>query len=138
MKKMKVPVLVCASVLSVALFASCKKSKESVAPPPPTVEGYWMGNYGLGNNNPDLFYAFLFRANGTVRIYSGNTDTSKAVKAEGSYTLQNNTVKTTYNTGADMSYSTTATLNAAFNAMEGSWKDNQLGLNKGGFSVAKK
>lgn len=130
--------LVCAAVLSVAFFASCKKSKEAVAPPPPTVEGYWAGNYGLGNNNPDLFYSFLFRSNGTVRVYSGNADTAKAVKAEGSYTLQNNMVKTTYKTGADISYSTSATLNAAFNAMEGNWKDDQLGLNKGGFSVAKK
>lgn len=138
MKKMKFPILVCTSLLSVAFFTSCKKNKETVAPPPPTVDGYWTGNYGLGNNTPDLFYSFLFRPNGTVRVYSGNTDTSKAIKAEGSYTLENNMVKTTYKTGADMSYSTTATLNAAFNTMEGSWKDNQLGINKGGFSVAKK
>lgn len=137
MKKMTFRIIVGASVLSVALFASCKKNKETVLPPP-TVEGYWQGNYGIGDNNPDLFYSLLFRANGTVRVYSGNTDTSKAVKAEGSYTLQNNTVKTTYNTGADISYSTTAILNAAFNAMEGSWKDNQLGVAKGGFSVTKK
>ncbi|MCF3110500.1 hypothetical protein LL912_17065 [Niabella sp. CC-SYL272] len=131
-------ILVGASVLSVAFFASCKKNKETVTPPPPTVEGYWAGNYGIGNTTPDLFYSFLFRSNGTVRVYSGNTDTSKAVKAEGSYTLENSTVKTTYHSGADISYSTVATLNAAFTSMEGTWKDNQLGFNKGGFSVSKK
>lgn len=138
MKTMNIKTLVCVSAILLTTFISCKKNKDAVPEPKPTVVGFWEGQYGVGNSDPSLYYAFLFRASGTVRVYSGNADTAAAIKAEGTYVHTGNTVTTTYFTSKDFSYSTTASANAALSTMEGSWKDNALGLNKGGFSISKK
>ena len=72
------------------LLTSCSKDDDT---PAPSVNGYWEGKYSFGLNDPDNFYAFLFRNDGTVRIYIDEPDTTIAAFFEGTYTFQNGTVK---------------------------------------------
>jgi len=54
------------------IFSSCKKSSDP-APTDPGYVGFWKGKYGSGTTAyPTNGYSFLFRSNGTVRIFDGS------------------------------------------------------------------
>lgn len=125
-------------IASIAIaMVSCKKDKDET-PPPPSVVGFWKGKYGNGATTyPTAAYAFLFRSNGTVRVFEG-ADTTTAGKAEGTYTVSGTTVNTTYtylNSGP--TYSTTAVTDAKFTLLEGSWGSGTNTTNGGRFFVNK-
>jgi len=121
-------------LLMIAGIAACKKDKAAT----PSVVGFWEGNYGNGSTVPDQNYCFLFRSNGTVRVYADATDTATAGKAEGTYIVTGNTVKTTYTYPANLSYSTLATADAEFKTLDGTWGDNANTSGRGTFRVFKK
>jgi hypothetical protein len=77
---MKTLYLLLSVITVLAIASSCKKSSNS--PAPKSVVGYWVGDYGSGTATPSEGYAFLFRTNGTVRVYN-NSDTTTALAAEG-------------------------------------------------------
>ena len=83
-------------ILTLSTLASCKKSGDDEDIQYTNPQGYWTGLYGSGSAVPSQNYAWLFRANGTVRVYSQSADTSVASKAEGTYVLSGQTVTTTY------------------------------------------
>lgn len=125
------------AIVALCIIAACKKKKED-APPAPTVVGYWEGKYGYGNAVPDKTYNFLFRSNGTVRVYADDTDTATAGKAEGTYIVTGSTVKTTYTYPPATSYSTEATVDAGFTAMDGTWGNGANVSGAGTFRIFKK
>jgi len=120
-------------VIAVAVLTSCKKDK-----PSPSVVGFWEGKYGFGGSVPDVGYFFLFRNNGTVRVYADQNDTAKAAKAEGTYIVTGNTVKTTYTYPPATSYSTIAEVDAGFTTMDGTWGGGANTSGSGTFRVFKK
>jgi hypothetical protein len=68
----------------------------------------------------------LIKAGGFVRIYDlgAKTDTSSisaAAKVNGVWSVNGNSVQTTYMTGSTKTVNTTATLNAAKTQMTGTW-----------------
>ena len=115
--KMKSPVrnLIPFMLLFLVGIAACKKDKDSKK----TVVGFWEGKYGNGGAIPNTGYFFLFRSNGTVRVYADATDTASAGKADGTYIVTGTTVKTTYTYPSDISYSTSATVDEGFTTMDG-------------------
>jgi hypothetical protein len=87
--KVLLPIFTC------ILLASCGKDEKE---PDTTIDplGFWSGVYGRSTEPQTIYYAMLFRSNGTVRIYSANADTTIANKAEGTYSVSGNEVTTNY------------------------------------------
>ncbi len=103
----------------IGFFSACKKSD-----PSPTIVGFWAGKYSFNNTNPSHGYAFLFRSNGTVRVFdaSDTTTLTNASKAEGTYSISGSTVTATYKyTGASSSFSTSCTVNMQYTFLSGTW-----------------
>lgn len=102
--------------LTALVMVSCTRND-----PPPGVIGFWQGKFGVGNNNPTNGYCFIFRGDGTVRVFD-NQDTTVANKAEGTYSFlgYDVTTKYTFLNGGD-SYSSTAKINVRLSFMEGTW-----------------
>ena len=109
------------------MLASCKKDTTTVTtniPPAPSILGLWKGKYGGGTAYPNSGYSFLFRADGTVRVFAGADTTilTNASKAEGTYVKTATTVTTTYTyLGGGATYSTAATVDANITFIEGTW-----------------
>ncbi len=126
-----------ATLFSAILFFSCKKDN---AVPPPSVVGFWKGKLGIGGQYPVKGYAFLFRNNGTVRVFylANNPDTFFAAKAEGTYLVTGNKVNTTHTYLINGSqHSSTGTLNGNFTFTEGTWGHNLNPYNGGKFFLNK-
>lgn len=101
------------------------------------LEGFWVGEYGNGTNPPNAEYAFLFRLDGTVDVYTG-IDTTSASKAEGTYTVDGSIVSTTYTyIVANDTYSTEASVNVAYDHMEGTWGNDENTTGGGTFYLDK-
>ena len=124
------------ALLAINLLFACKKKDKT---PAPTVVGFWKGMYGNGTATPATSYAFLFRSNGTVRVYANLTDTATASKAEGTYNTSSTTVQTTYKylPGLVQTFSTTATANEALTTMTGTWGSGSSTSGGGTFNLVK-
>jgi hypothetical protein len=123
------------ALTSVLLLSSCKK--DNPAPTDPAYAGLWKGKYGVGTSAPGYGYAFLFRNNGTVRVFN-DSDTATASKAEGTFSVTGSTVTTTYKyiTAGDQ-YSTTAVMDTKSTFIEGTWGSGSNTTNGGKFFIVK-
>jgi hypothetical protein len=106
-------------------FVSCKKDSPVAHQ---SVVGFWKVKLGYGQTYPQVGYAYLFRENGTVRVYFlyNNPDTFFAVKAEGTYSVNGNQFYTTHtyiNKGNQ--HSSAGIINPNFTFTEGKWVYNQ-------------
>jgi hypothetical protein len=126
-----------ATFTAVILFSACKKS-DPAPPSDPAYVGLWKGKYGNGTTvYPTSGYAFLFRNNGTVRVFN-SADTTAATKAEGTFTISGTTINTTYNyIGGGGTYSTTATMDSKNTFQEGTWGSGTNTTNGGNFFIVK-
>ena len=133
---MKKKMLFAVLAASVMIASSCKKSSTTTTDP--GYVGLWKGKYGSGATTyPTNAYQFLFRNNGTVRVFDG-ADTATATKAEGTYTISGSTVNTTYTyLGGGSTYSTTTTMDPKFTFQEGSWGSGTNTSNGGKFFLNK-
>lgn len=96
--------------------------------------GYWPGTYQSPGFYPDYQFSFLFRTDGTVRVYIYGTDSSNAlVNGEGQYQIiQDSVVATTLDIGGNF-YSTFDTVRFNGNIfMEGTIGQ---GLSTSGYGV---
>lgn len=101
---------------------SCKKKKDTAPPPTPTVTGFWVGKYGSGTGTPTTAYAYLFKGDGTLRVYTGNiTDTVRATKADGIYILSGTQVKCTYIYPSNYRFSSMGIINVDAGTITGTW-----------------
>jgi len=91
MKSFKTILLISIAILSIY---SCKKDSKPEKRTSPV--GYWKGFYGSGTNPQTQNYSWLFRSDGTIRVYSQSADTSGGSKAEGNYTVVGTTITTQY------------------------------------------
>ena len=143
---MKLKIILPLLVLIVGL-ASCKKDDPEVitntvnvpVTPTPTIVGLWKGKYGNGAGvYPSSGYAFLYRADGTVRVFN-NTDTTIAAKGEGTYLKSGSIVTCTYTyvTGGTGTFSTSATIDANMTFLEGTWGSGTNTTNGGLYFVNK-
>ena len=119
------------------IFSSCKKSADPM-PTDPGYVGLWKGKYGNGATTyPVNGYAFLFRNNGTVRVFN-NSDTSAATKAEGTYSITGGTINTTYTyLGTTQQYSTTSNIDPKYTFQEGTWGSGTNTSNGGNYFIVK-
>lgn len=120
--------------ITVMGLASCKKEKTAK----PSLIGFWKGKYGNTTNYPSSGYGFLFRKDGSVRVYN-SVDTAASSKAEGTYTLTGSTINASYtyqNAFAD-TYSFTGTVNPSFTFLEGTWGAGTNNNNGGRYFVVK-
>ena len=121
----------------ISLFA-CKK--DSPTPEVPSMVGFWMGKYGASENYPTNGYSFLFRADGTVRVFNGTDTTSAAVgRAEGIYSILGSTVTTkyTYLSDGGATFSTAGTVNGRFTFLEGTWGSGDNTSGNGRYFIVK-
>ncbi|MFT4032511.1 MAG: hypothetical protein QM669_08825 [Siphonobacter sp.] len=121
-------------LLTVFAFIACSKDDD----PKPGINGLWTGKYGSSTAAyPTNGYAFLFRSNGTVRVFNG-IDTTIASKAEGTYAILGTTITTNYTyQGTSSTYSTSATVNTNYTFMEGTWGSGTNTTNGGQFFIYK-
>jgi hypothetical protein len=126
------------ALTSVLLLSSCKKDDPTPASTDPAYVGLWKGKYGSGASAyPSSGYSFLFRKDGTVRVFDG-ADTATAGKAEGTYSISGSIVNTTYKyiTGG-YQYSTAATMDLKTSFLEGTWGSGTNTTNGGKFFIVK-
>jgi hypothetical protein len=122
------------ALLAVLMFTACKKDNVDA----PSIQGYWIGKYGGLTEYPASFYAFLVRANGTVRVYANISDTANATKGEGTYTFLNGKFNATYQyKGVSTIYNATATATTSFSMLEGTWGSAASYTNGGKFFMGK-
>src|ERR1700722_14719007 len=139
MKSFRLAILQAAALLFILSFTACTKKGQPAAPTSFTIVGYWQGKYADDlTSYPTNPYGFLFRSNGTVRVYNIKTaDTSASYAAEGTYTFTGNILNTSYtylNGGG--AFSTTATVDPDDTFMEGSWGSGTT-TNTGNFFISK-
>jgi hypothetical protein len=120
--------------LSLVLIVSCKKDKDETEKP--SIIGLWKGKYGSSTSYPNAGYAFLFRTDGTVRVFDG-VDTAAASKAEGTYSVSGSSVSTKYTYTGGSTYSTAATIDPKMTFIEGSWGSGTNTTNGGKFFIVK-
>jgi hypothetical protein len=126
-----------ATVFGLVSFVSCKKENPA---PSHSVVGFWKGKLGQDQQYPIHGYAYLFRSNGTVRVYflGNNPDTLIAKIAEGTYLITGNQVNTTHTYFSNgPQHSTVGTINANYSFTEGSWINVQYPNLKGKFFLNK-
>jgi hypothetical protein len=130
MKTLKLSLLAAAAMLAI----SCSKTET----PKPSINGLWIGKYSSGATAYPIYgYAFLFRPDGTVRVFN-DADTTVANKAEGTYAILGSTITTNYKfiTGGQ-SYSTSAKINENYTFMEGTWGSGTNVTSGGNFFIYK-
>lgn len=94
------------SIAMIVLITACKKSDNN-----DSLKGYWSGTMlPTGTTVADAI-GFLYDGNGNVRAYGSSTDTNAAVKANGTYTIGSDSIRTTVVFGI-----TTTTFSAAVNS----------------------
>jgi hypothetical protein len=146
--------------ITLILFASCKKGNtgttstitdtttikdtiritDTLPHPITAFAGFYTGKIGNNSDYPSFQMAFLFRSDGTVRVYNnnistpGNADTSIIPPAEGTYLLSGDTVTTycRYLSDTTNTFSTFAIVDSSFSYMEGTWGFGMFN-NGGGF-----
>lgn len=126
---MKILSLLLATTL---LATACSKSKadDQPASPEKLLEGYWSGNYSyIGSIYTDKI-AMLLQPNGKLRVYdlgdkTDTTDLNPLSIVNGSWTLNGQTVMTTYK-ASSFTFNTIATLSADKSEMTGSWERNNV------------
>lgn len=126
-------------LLAMALWTSCSKS-DSPEPSPEKIDGYWTGQYGRGSATPNLPYMILFRENRTLRVYAGESDSSRASKAEGTYVREGNrlTIQYTYISGAfSGTYSARGSLNTVGNQLTGTYGSGSSTEGGGSFTLVR-
>jgi hypothetical protein len=125
------------SILYTVLFISCKKDNPTL----PSVVGYWNGKSSIDPTTyPNRGYSFLFRSDGTVRVYHLNylTDTAAVHKGEGTYTVTANQVKTNYTILIyGIEFSTISSIDDHFTFMEGTWGPGSNPYSGGKFFISK-
>jgi hypothetical protein len=126
------------AILFILSFTTCTKKGQQGAPPSSTITGYWEGKYSDDlTSYPTYPYGFLFRSDGTVRVYDETVDTGLNYAAEGTYTITGNIVNTSYKyLSGGGTYSSTATVDSDDTFMEGSWGSDTT-TNTGLFFLAK-
>lgn len=123
-------------VMAIGLSA-CKKDDPE---PAPSMVGFWQGKYGATENYPTNGYAFLFRSDGTVRVFNGVDTASAAVgRGEGIYSILGSTVtaKYTYLSEGGATFSISGTVNAPFTFLEGTWGSGDNTSGNGRFFIVK-
>jgi hypothetical protein len=80
-------IILAATVITI-VFTACKKSKVEEPEPTPALVGLWKGKYYL-NTNVFLGYdvIYLFRKDGTMRVYNGADTSTATVKGDGIWKL---------------------------------------------------
>lgn len=122
----------CLAFMFLFIFSACKKDKDDR----PSIHGLWVGKYGDMTTYPTMGYVVLFRTNGTVRVYDGS-DTTTAFAAEGTYSVTNSTVNTSYEYPGGDKFSTTAVINAHKTFLEGTYGDGDNTTGSGRFFLVK-
>jgi hypothetical protein len=87
-------ILFIAAIIIIA-FAACKKSKvEEPVPAVPTHLGLWKGKYSLTlNTQPTENVLYLFRQDGTMRVYNGLDTLTATQKGDGIWIKSPNTAR---------------------------------------------
>ncbi len=123
--------------MAIVGFVACKKDDPQ---PAPSMVGFWQGKYGTSNNYPTNGYAFLFRSDGTVRVFNDSDTTSAAVgRGEGIYSILGSTVtaKYTYFGPGGATFSVSGMVNSSFTFLEGTWGPGDNTSGNGRFFIVK-
>ncbi|MDB5226607.1 MAG: hypothetical protein JWN78_800 [Bacteroidota bacterium] len=118
------------SIAMITLAMACKKTDNKDA-----IKGYWTGTGLPSGTTVADFLGFLYDGNGNVRAYSSNSDTNAAVKANGTYSIGTDSVRTSIISGSAITqYS--ASLNSASTQMTGTFRRTTINYH-GTYTVTK-
>lgn len=103
-----------------------------------SIVGLWKGKSAAGTgNNFTHFYAVLFKADSTCRIYdfnfsAANDDTALATyKTNSTYSINNGVLTSTYSITSSELKSITGTVDINFSKIQGAWTQTLNGQNNG-------
>lgn len=122
-------------ILSISL-ASCKKSNPKPVATSTGIEGFWT--YKEDANNDYWNDNVLFKSDGTFRMYTslsladtsvaqGITDTANQVVTFGTYTVNGNDVKMTWQEFSVIDFTFSGSLNSGKNILIGNLESNEPG-----------
>ena len=78
-----------AFILTILFLTACKKSETT-----PSIVGYWTGT-GVDNALVSDYISFLYNSNGTARAYGSSPDSNTALKANATYSIDADSIRTT-------------------------------------------
>ncbi|HTB51189.1 MAG TPA: hypothetical protein VK718_00325 [Ferruginibacter sp.] len=121
------------SLVFAIMFVSCKKTVTTTVTIKDTIRresivGFWPGLYEQPGYDPldnTLQFSFLYRNDGTMRVYADGTDTTSAdvgEEADGTYNISGLTLTTYFNIGGT-DFISAATLDSTFTYYEGTAGD---------------
>ena len=116
-------------------FVSCNKDND-VKPPVLSVEGFYAGKYGFGNDTPDTEQKYNIKAGGVfqeIGVNSGN------VVGEGVWQMNGNTLTATYTIvwSPYNKYSVSATFDPATGKLTGTWGSDNNATDGGKIEMTK-
>jgi hypothetical protein len=122
MKTFITAVLTLTVVIVISGIVSCSK-KDKLDDPKKVVVGYWKGKYGASSTSLTQSWEFLFRSDGTLRVFDGADTTTTTGKGEGTYTIADSVVMTHFAFFVNPSYifSSTGVLNTNDTKMTGTY-----------------
>lgn len=124
MKKSIYLIAIAVSIMTIA----CKKEKAV------SINGYWTGT-ATTTGASTVYFSILYKADGTARGFSGNPDTTIATAANGTYSIDADSVRTNFALGFG-STALAGKLNSATNQMTGTFRS-LSGSSHGTFLISK-
>jgi hypothetical protein len=116
-------------------FLSCSKDEKTA--PAYTLQGTWVGMYGVGTTAPATFYSLGFTTGGNIAVAAGSSSSPSV--AVGTWTQLGDSVKATYTyqSPASGTYSLAAKFISSSNTMNGTWGAGTNAYNGGTFTLTK-
>lgn len=105
------------AILTLTLFASCKKDKTDPVYP---IEGLWLGKYGNGTAAPASGYSMVVESGGKITVADG-TSISTSSKGYGTWTLTGTVFTATYTYTGGSTFSIKADWSNAGKMTNGTW-----------------
>jgi hypothetical protein len=122
-------------LLTSVVFLACKKDEVSSKSPSKSIEGVWVGQYGFGDDTPNIYYALNVKPGGVIEEINKTGQS----KGSGTWTLVGNTFTAKYKWTilGQSTYSVHATLDPATGKLAGTWGYDNNPSDGGLFEISK-
>ncbi|HEX6333115.1 MAG TPA: hypothetical protein VFZ78_02750 [Flavisolibacter sp.] len=127
-----------ASVLIGCLLVSCDKDDDTNNTSYTNVIGFWKGKVGTGTAAPNTDVAFLFRSDGTFRVYNNSSDTTNAGKVDDIYGVAGTIINMNYfEFGSPYNKNMEGNINSSYTRIDGTWGAGAATTGGGTFYLAR-
>ena len=118
-----------AVLMMITMAISCKKDKAI------SITGFWTGSGVNNGSSTSIPLSVLYSGSNTARAYLASADTSMAIKVNGTYSIDADSVRTTVSLGSDATLFV-GKLNSSNTQMSGTFRS-LTNATRGTWSVTK-